>query len=196
MKPRAFFGPAEPELAQELAQIAYAPVCMLQVGVEQQQLPRALAGFGFLAPPAASLPILGAVFDSQLFPGRAPAGCELISVFAGGRGRAELLAEHDDTELAALLLDGLAVALSGTRSAGASPPTELLPRVSALRRLERAIPQYELGHHARVARMEALLESDRTVQLAGNYLHGVSLNHAAISGIEAAEAIPSLAPPQ
>ena len=59
-------------------------------------------------------------------------------------------------------------------------------------RWPRAIPQYELGHLARVARVEhglAAVTADRPgLFLAGNYLHGVAFSKAAVSGLTAGEA--------
>jgi oxygen-dependent protoporphyrinogen oxidase len=46
--------------------------------------------------------------------------------------------------------------------------------VVALTRWERAIPQYNLGHKARVERIEKLLEQIPGLSLIGNYMHGVS----------------------
>jgi oxygen-dependent protoporphyrinogen oxidase len=45
----------------------------------------------------------------------------------------------------------------------------------AITRYERAIPQYAIGHNARVRRIESVLESIPGLRLAGNYLHGVSI---------------------
>jgi oxygen-dependent protoporphyrinogen oxidase len=48
-------------------------------------------------------------------------------------------------------------------------------RVVALRRHGRAIPQYTLGHLARVERIETDLVKIPGLFLAGNYLRGVSI---------------------
>ena len=56
----------------------------------------------------------------------------------------------------------------------------------------RAIPQYEIGHLARVARVRAFLarlsETRPGLQLAGNYMHGVAFTKAAKCGYEAGHA--------
>jgi protoporphyrinogen/coproporphyrinogen III oxidase len=55
-------------------------------------------GFGYLIPESEGRFSLGALFSSNMFPGRAPAGCSLIEVLVGGRRHAER-AELDDLTL-------------------------------------------------------------------------------------------------
>ena len=43
-----------------------------------------LDGFGFLVPEVENLKILGTLFSSTLFPGRAPDGQVLLTTFVGG----------------------------------------------------------------------------------------------------------------
>ena len=59
------------------------------------------------------------------------------------------------------------------------------PRVLAVARWPRAIPQYTLGHTARVAEIEREA-TGAGVRLLGNYLHGVSVGDcvAAASAVE------------
>ena len=48
------------------------------------------------------------------------------------------------------------------------------PQVVGITRYNQSIPQYNLGHFARVQRIESLLGGLPGLRLIGNYLHGVS----------------------
>lgn len=163
-------------LASELAAIVSAPIAVLHLGVATAQLARALDGFGFLVPAQEQLDILGAIWASVVFADRAPLGHQLITLLAGGAGRPDLL-DLDDDELERQLVASLERAF-GRR---------LTPTFRALRRIPAAIPQYLVGHAARVSRIHAHLGALPTLALAGNYLSGVSLEQAVLSGYTAAD---------
>jgi len=55
-------------------------------------------------------------------------------------------------------------------------------------RWPRAIPQYELGHLERVARIERELDALPGLFMAGNALHGVAFGKAAAAGARAGKA--------
>jgi len=108
--------------------------------------------------------VLGVLFPSEIFPGRAPAGHVVLTAFAGGRTDPEV-ATWDDDRLMSEVLGELRKTV-GVRGE---------PVVSTIRRWPRAIPQYELGHGrfldmAREA--EAALPG---LRIGGNFLRGVSV---------------------
>jgi oxygen-dependent protoporphyrinogen oxidase len=108
--------------------------------------------------------VLGCLFSSSLFPGRAPADHVALTAFLGGRTDPEV-ATWSDERVAAATHDDLKRAL-GVRGA---------PVVSVVHRWPRAIPQYELGH-GRFVDLHRDLERDfRGLHLGGNYLHGISV---------------------
>jgi oxygen-dependent protoporphyrinogen oxidase len=108
--------------------------------------------------------ILGAIWSSSLFAGRAPAGKTLLTVFlAGSRDPAAF--DLSDEELLAAASRDLAAAL------GTGTDVELV-RVT---RYVRAIPQYDLDHRGR---METLLHAEGRLPgltFLGNYRGGVSV---------------------
>jgi oxygen-dependent protoporphyrinogen oxidase len=122
-----------------------------------------LDGFGFLVAPSEGMNILGCVWNSSLFAGRAPQGKILLTVFIGGARRPET-ARLPDAELIATAHTELRTVLGITGE----------PTVVSITRWDRAIPQYNLGHRDRVRRIEALLGETHGLRLIGNYLHGVS----------------------
>ncbi|PYP84201.1 MAG: protoporphyrinogen oxidase [Blastocatellia bacterium AA13] len=152
-----------PELATLLDEIEYPPLAILYVDYAENSLGESLKGFGFLVAPSEDTPVLGCVWNSSLFPGRAPKGRTLLTVFMGG-ARHPQAASYEDAELISIANTELQRALR------ANAP----PRVIGITRHQRAIPQYNLGHRDRVGRIESILAAMPGLMLTGNYLHGVS----------------------
>jgi oxygen-dependent protoporphyrinogen oxidase len=108
--------------------------------------------------------ILGAVWNSGLFGGRAPAGHELVTVVLGGARdpRAQELSDEEVTRVAA----------SDTMSA---LETSARPELVSITRYSRAIPQYVAGHEARI---EALARAEARwpgLTFLGNYRGGIAV---------------------
>ncbi len=155
--------------SRALAEIPYAPVVVVSLGVARSAIAHPLDGFGFLAPRRESLRLLGCLFPSTIFPDRAPAGHVALSAFLGGRTDPEIVNPQiwSDDRLLDLVQTELRQAL------GLSPSCR--PTVAIIRRWPRAIPQYEVGHGRFVALAEELERDLPGLRLAGNYLEGVSV---------------------
>jgi oxygen-dependent protoporphyrinogen oxidase len=151
------------ELSRLLAEIDYPPLAIISLAYDESTISTKLDGFGFLVPPVEKMNILGCVWNSSLFEDRAPAGKALVTVFIGGARNPESanIAADDLVSIAHRELQQV-LGISGN------------PQVVALTRYERSIPQYNLGHFARVQHIEGLLRELPGLQLVGNYLHGVS----------------------
>jgi oxygen-dependent protoporphyrinogen oxidase len=156
--------PLSAALAAELAAIEYPPLASVCIAFRSSEVPRALDGFGFLAPRGEGLRALGCIWSSSLFSGRAPEGSALLTLFLGGATDPGVAGMSDD-----------AVADQVRRDLAAALGIQAPGRVVQIRRLDRAIPQYALGHPARVERIEAELRRIPGLHLAGNYLRGVSI---------------------
>ncbi|MFO0982009.1 MAG: FAD-dependent oxidoreductase [Planctomycetota bacterium] len=96
--------------AAELAQVPYAAVVVISFGLRREQVRHPLDGFGFLVPRGEGLRILGCLFPSSLFDGRAPAGCVTLTCFLGGATDPEAMA-LDDAALRRLALGDIDRAL-------------------------------------------------------------------------------------
>jgi oxygen-dependent protoporphyrinogen oxidase len=138
--------------------------------------PRVPRGFGALIARGEGLRLLGTLWDSHLYAGRSPRGHILVRSMFGGAvdPAAGLLSE---AELVALATDELA-RLFGITAA---------PRFVHVVRWPRAIPQYELGHLDRVARIERAVAQYPGLFITGNALHGVSVADAAACGVRCGE---------
>jgi oxygen-dependent protoporphyrinogen oxidase len=151
------------ELSRLLGQISYPPLAIVSLAYLESAIATPLDGFGFLVPPVEQMNILGCVWSSSLFKDRAPEGEALITVFIGGARNPDL-ARLADAELVATAHGELQKVLGISSE----------PQAVAITRYERSIPQYNLGHFARVKEIERLLGDLSGVRLVGNYLHGVS----------------------
>ena len=164
-----------PDAARALSGIPHPPLAVLHLSWPDSALPRPLAGFGHLVCPDPGRRILGAVWSSSLFAGRAPAGRILITVFLGGT-RDPGAVSLSDGELAAL----------AARDLEAEGLVRGNPQVVRLTRWERAIPQYEKGHGERLAALAAAEAKWPGLRFLGNYRGGISVADVIRSGLEAA----------
>lgn len=167
----------DPGLARGLAAVPYVPVAVVSLAYPTSMLRVRPEGFGFLVPRNEDLRILGCTFVSSLFPDRAPDGWSLLTAYIGGAFDPGVV-ELDDTALVAAVHADLERALGAQQ----------LPRVVQITRWRRGIPQYECGY-AEAARGWQAAAERLGVELAGNYLHGVSVNDAAADGCRAAASV-------
>jgi oxygen-dependent protoporphyrinogen oxidase len=159
----AFVRSSSDELSRLLEEIYYPPLVIICLAYDESSIATPLDGFGFLVPPGERMNILGCVWNSSLFKGRAPEGHALVTVFIGGARNTEA-ARLADAELVTIAHSELQKVLGISSE----------PRVVTITRWERAIPQYNIGHVERVRRIEELLRDRPGLHLIGNYLHGVS----------------------
>ena len=66
--------PLDGQLSELLAGIPYAPMNVICFGYEREKIARDLDGFGYLIPKKEGCQILGTLWDSSIFPERAPRG--------------------------------------------------------------------------------------------------------------------------
>jgi protoporphyrinogen/coproporphyrinogen III oxidase len=152
------------QLASSFARIEYAPVAVMAAGYRREQIGHKGDGFGFLVPRSEGLRVLGTVWNSSLFPGRAPEGMACFTSFAGGATDPSLL-EWDDDRIAETICGEVGRVLGIT-----GPPITRM-----VHRYARAIPQYNLGHTEAVSPLTAAIASVPGLFLAGNYLSGPSI---------------------
>jgi oxygen-dependent protoporphyrinogen oxidase len=159
----ALARPLSAELSGLLDEIPYPPLAVVCVSYDERAVRAPVNGFGFLAVPGEGLSILGCLFSSSLFPGRAPDGKVLFTTFVGGALNAGVLGLAD-SELVASVHEDLRKVM---RIGGDPEPV-------AITRYERSIPQYNIGHAGRIQRIEEIMDRITGLSIVGNYLHGVS----------------------
>jgi protoporphyrinogen/coproporphyrinogen III oxidase len=157
-------APLDAEAARELAGIPNAPIGMVAMAFAPDALRTPPDGFGFLVAPTEDLRVLGTLIESNVFPGRAPDGTVLVRAIMGGVDDPDF-DQRSDAEVEAIALDAVdhAWGLAGA------------PLRSWVGRQERGIPQYVIGHHARLARIAARLDRYPGLHLAGNAYRGIAV---------------------
>lgn len=164
------------ELAKELDEISYATVSAVHLGYPPGADAQRLAGFGFVVPERERRKLLGTLFISSFFPWRAPDGSALLTVMVGGARHPER-ATLPDPELLKMVREELA-AMAGVTSA---------PSFEQVVRWDKAIPQYNVGHLARLDRVQQRLARFPHLHLAGNAYRGVGMNDCIRNALKVAE---------
>jgi len=160
------------------AGIEYAPVAIVSLGYRRSEVGHTLDGFGFLVPRSARLQTLGTVWNSSVFPNRAPEGQVLLTSFVGGATNPQAVALSGE-ELVALVHREIAPLLAIRQ-----PPV-----FSNVEFYSRAIPQYNLGHAERIEKLMSLREKHSNLWLAGNYLRGPAIGACVEHALEVAEQV-------
>ncbi len=155
-----------PAAAAELEQIAAASLVVLNLAYPREHVGHSLAGYGFLVPlTETDLPLMGVLWADSAFPHHAPRGQRLIRVFMGGPRDPEAPRRSDED-----LLETAARAVQPLLKIDGEPA------LVDICRWPNSIPQYEVGHVERIARVEAAVSQVPGLHLVGNYLHGISIN--------------------
>jgi oxygen-dependent protoporphyrinogen oxidase len=162
----------DPEAARALSEMPQPPLAVLHLAWPAAAFPTPLLGFGHLVVPTGKRRILGAVWNSCLFPGRAPEGEVLVTAFAGG--------SRDPS--AAALADARLLDLA-TRELSASLGARSAARLIRVTRYARAIPQYDLDHESRLAALEQAELRNPGLTFIGNYRGGISVGDVVRNGL-------------
>ncbi|REJ87147.1 MAG: protoporphyrinogen oxidase [Planctomycetota bacterium] len=165
----------EGQLAEALREIEYASSAIVVTGHRLADIGHPLDAAGLVVPYIEGRSLLAVSFLSRKFAGRAPEGCVVLRTFVGGAMHPEVL-ERSDDELTSLVLSELGEILGVTGR----------PDVSTVVRYHRAMPQYHVGHQARVAAIDRIASRHPRLALAGNAYHGVGLPDCIHSGQSAA----------
>ena len=168
----------EPEFDSLLTSIEYAAVAVVSLAYRNSDVSHSLEGFGFLVPRSAGLRVLGTVWNSSLFPGRAPEGYALLTSFVGGT-----------TDPAATSLKPGELTRLVHREISTLLTIRSEPVFSNVTIWPRALPQYNLGHGDRLARIEHLRTQFPGIWLAGNYLRGPAIGTCVDQSLAVAEQI-------
>lgn len=164
--------PLAPDAAAALAAIAYAPVATVATAYAASTVAHPLDGFGALMPRREGRRVLGVLFSSTMFEARAPAGTALLTTFVGGQRNPELPG-RSEADLGALVQAEHADLL-GARGA---------PIFQEVTRWPQAIPQYTLGHMARVQAADNAEVALPGLFLGGSWKGGVSVGDCLRNGL-------------
>jgi oxygen-dependent protoporphyrinogen oxidase len=166
--------------AASLANVPYSSLSVVALGYSASALHGPLDGYGYLVPGSEKLATLGVLWESSIFPGRAPGRSVLLRVFLGGARRPDVV-DLDAPATMALARAELAPILGI-----ATPPDR-----SWVFQWPSAIAQYTIGHLERVADARTRLANHPGLELCGTSYDGVSFNHAVAGARRAARALAS-----
>ena len=154
----------EPSISSRLEEIEYASTAVVSLGYVKSEIGDPLHGFGFLIPRSAAVRTLGTVWNTSLFPDRAPGGNALLTSFIGGTTDCEAARLSPD-ELSAIVHQETAKILKIRGN----------PTFSNVTIYPRALPQYNLGHSERLEAIEEARKKQPNLWLIGNYFRGPAI---------------------
>ncbi len=153
-----------PALSNLMKNIRYSPIIVTATCLPEHSFSRPLRGFGFLVPRNEGLHLLGSVFSSAVFPGRAPDGHVLLTSFIGGSFEPEAL-DWPDSRVWEVVCPELKQVLK----------TDAMPEPIALVRHRNALPQYNIGHERWVEAVKNELQNTPGLFITANYMEGASV---------------------
>lgn len=156
--------PSLPEAGRRLGELARSPAVVVSLGYKRDEFSAPLDGFGMLIAAGEKARTLGVVFESVLWPGRAPDDRVLLRCILGGARDPAAFALSEE-ELIATATADVALTLGVT-----ARPVHAL----ATRQAEGIAP-FRVGHRQRVLEASTLLRTQR-IALAGADYRGVGLN--------------------
>jgi oxygen-dependent protoporphyrinogen oxidase len=171
----------DPSFESLLSPIEYAAVAVVSLGYRKSDVGHSLEGFGFLVPRSTGLRVLGSVWNSSLFPGRAPEGHALLTSFVGGATDPSA-AKLNQQELVSLVHREISPLLSIKSN----------PVFSNVTIWPRALPQYNLGHGDRLSAISQRLSDFKGIKLVGNYLRGPAIGSCVEQALAVAEEVRSM----
>ncbi len=157
-------------------ELKYAAVTQVLLGFDKWK-GISLKAFGGLVPGKENKNILGVLFTSSFFEGRAPKGGALLSVFMGGTKRPDI-AEMDNYEIESLINKDLPRMMSNR---------SLNPDMLRILRYPKAIPQYTESSGKRFDMIELLQQKYPGLILAGNIRDGIGMSDRVKQGRTIAE---------
>ena len=167
-------------LSDNIGRIPYAPIGILHLAFPADTVRHEMDGFGFLVPPEYNSPLLGAIFNSSVFPDRAPDGQHLVTCFVGG-------SRHPSSS---------DVTFPQVQKEVIKFTRELIqadsdPKILSARAIRQAIPNYPVGHFRLQEQVHAFHRQHRNVYILGNWHRGISFADRVERAMEISEDIAS-----
>ncbi|MDC9719736.1 MAG: protoporphyrinogen oxidase [Gammaproteobacteria bacterium] len=161
-----------------LREIEYPAVASISMAFKKSQIKHPLDGFGCLLPTKEQKQTLGVLFPSSIFAQRCPEDQHLITVFIGG-GRGKEAMALTSQQRVELVLQELSPYL-GIEGQPLWHEESLWPN---------AIPQYHLGHLAKVALVDEALAQFPGLYMRSNWRDGVALGDCVENALQLANAM-------
>jgi protoporphyrinogen/coproporphyrinogen III oxidase len=162
-------------LAAMCERVPYASTATVAFGFRRDQIAHPMRGTGFVVPRVERRPLLAGTWVTSKWPGRAPDGHALLRAFLGG-GRDPQRLDRSDDELVDTAREELTELLGITGT----------PLFARLRRWTRQSPQYEVGHHERLAAIEERVQAIPGLFVTGSGFRAIGIPDCVADGRETA----------
>lgn len=159
-----------------LSRVEAPPVTSLVLGFRRKDVAHPLDGFGMLIKQAENSPLLGVLFSSSMFGGRAPDEHVTLTCMMGGTIHPEFAKNPDDVILAEL-----------KRLLGVTGTPTFRHRTS----WQHAIPQYHLHYQNVLDAINLVEKTNPRLHFAGNYRGGISVGDCIVNGLELGKSLAS-----
>jgi oxygen-dependent protoporphyrinogen oxidase len=163
-------------LAAELAAIPFVSTATVSVAFPRSAIRRPLPGYGYVSPRAEGGSVVACTWTSNKFPARVPEDGVLLRFFIGRAGGEDVVAQGD-AALRSLVRRELAAVHGITAE----------PALWRIFRWPRGMPQYTVGHSARLNRIARRMAEQPGLALAGASYRGVGIPDCIASGWRAAD---------
>ncbi len=165
-------------LHSTLSEILYPSVSVVCLGYRREKIRHSLNGFGFLIPNREGRNILGTLWDSSVFPNRAPEGYVLLRSMLGGARKSDLALEPGD-KLINVVVDELRDIMG----------INAQPDLTKVYTHKKGIPQYSPGHEKRLNTVTEICSKFKRLYITGNAYRGISVNDCIENSYSLAERI-------
>jgi oxygen-dependent protoporphyrinogen oxidase len=152
-------------LSAILKEIYYPSVSVVCLGYKKDTFQHRLDGFGFLIPYREKRKVLGTLWDSSIFPNRAPEGYVLLRSMIGGVRMSDLAMENNE-----VLVHVVRKELEDIMR------VRVMPDFIKVYRHEKGIPQYSPGHEERLASIHEKASKFKGLYFTGNAYRGIGVN--------------------
>ena len=164
------------EVSDFFRSVPTSPVAVVGLGFAPDDAP-ALEGYGHLVPSTETGSVLGVLWSSSIFEGRAENGVSLRVILGGWRDPD--ICGRSEEELMDLARENVRASLGITAE----------PQATSVSRHVQGLPQYRVGHLDRVQALGEALERHRGLFIIGNAVHGVGVNACTSAAARAVEAV-------
>lgn len=165
-----------PEAAELLGMIPYATTATISLAYQADHVARWVQGFGFVVPRVEQRALLAVTWTSSKWPDRAAPQHTLVRCYLGGVGREQVMTA-DDASLIRLAREELR-AIAGLTAE---------PWHGEVNRWDRGMPQYTVGHVARLEEVTRQLSRFTGLYVAGAGYRGIGIPDCIRDGSEAAK---------
>jgi oxygen-dependent protoporphyrinogen oxidase len=165
-------------LSSTLDEIYYPAVSVVCLGYRRDKMKHTLDGFGFLIPYREGRKILGTLWDSSVFPNRAPDGYVLLRSMLGGVRNSDLALRGEDV-LTNVVMDELKDIME----------IRAEPDFARVYTHVKGIPQYSPGHERKLEKMDEIVSRFHGLYITGNAYRGIGVNDCVENSYKLAERI-------